>query len=697
MTSEILNSLVPVDELIELCGKEMLVFLQKFDADVAWPELQVSRELEKGDLFMMLNRVCGPRKINPVQYTQKLAEELNCYLQATPTLVVDRVVPVGAYLNIFVKRSSVLKSVIKSVLSKGQSYGQSESKKGEIVAIEHTSSNPNASLHIGNLRNVLIGAHLGRLMRAVGYEVRELFYVNDLGAQIGLTALAYSRVYHKLKADQKIDQWIGLMYAVMNTLNEIQKLGQDLVVVKDLVEQGARTADKFPNVKPDEAQKLEEYIDIYVDLQGRIPEMFNIVLEEMKTVPIQKSAAQLNLDYEANQPEAVKIFRKMVTDCLGGVQETLDTYNVRHTRWDFESELGWEGSNDMVMDFIKSSPYYVAPTQANDEGKPEGGYLDLNQFIADANLPVGKRGYQKNYPNLYVLRPDYSTLYSFRDVVYSLKKTKEADMVLNVICSEQNLAQEKVALTLNLLEPKAKRKQFHMSYDLVKLTTGRMSGRRGRYLLADDLYEELKQRVKEKMTSKWENAEEDFVKKVTHEVATCAVKYSLLGTHARNVVNFDIQKAISMEDASGPYILYNCTRISTIISKFEERVASGELQPLPSLDSIDFNLLNDGLEWELFVKYVMMFPNMIISAACPNVPAAPQLPEFGLHKTCEFLQNLAQDFSSFYNKVRIMGRVGEMDDAAQKMMHTRLYLLKALKTVMENALRLLTVEPLEKM
>jgi arginyl-tRNA synthetase len=73
--------------------------------------------------------------------------------------------------------------------------------------------------------------------------------------------------------------------------------------------------------------------------------------------------------------------------------------------------------------------------------------------------------------------------------VYSLKKCTEADMVLNVICSEQNLAQEKVKLAMGVLNPELALKQLHVSYELVRLPEGRMSGRRGRYLLADELYE----------------------------------------------------------------------------------------------------------------------------------------------------------------------------------------------------------------
>ena len=66
--------------------------------------------------------------------------------------------------------------------------------------------------------------------------------------------------------------------------------------------------------------------------------------------------------------------------------------------------------------------------------------------------------------------------------------------MLNIICSEQDLAQQKVALAMAMLNPEMVGRQYHVSYDLVRLPSGRMSGRRGRYLLADDLYEELKAR-----------------------------------------------------------------------------------------------------------------------------------------------------------------------------------------------------------
>lgn len=66
------------------------------------------------------------------------------------------------------------------------------------------------------------------IYQAVGYDTKQLFYVNDLGYQIGLTVLGYMRIYHRIKPDRKLDQYIGVIYAIMNTLNELQKNGMDL-------------------------------------------------------------------------------------------------------------------------------------------------------------------------------------------------------------------------------------------------------------------------------------------------------------------------------------------------------------------------------------------------------------------------------------------------------------------------------------
>ena len=625
---------------------------------------------------------------------------------------VQRVVGAGPYLNLFVNRALVFHLAVQLVQAKGSKYGHGTVHAGKRVIIEHTSSNPNAPLHIGNLRNVMVGAHMAKMLEAVGYDVKQHFYVNDLGAQIGLTALAYSRVYPNLKPSQiKRDHWIGQMYAIMNTCSELQKVGVDVGRLADAaheskgaVEEIEAAAHKAKEGDEKAQGKVKEYVDIFMDLRSRFGELFEVTVQTMRRVPdIQKTSAELNLAYERQEPWAIKIFRKMVTDCLSGVTETLNTYGVQHDAFDFESELGWEGSNTRVLDIIKSSPYYVPETQCNEEGVPQGSYLNMTKFIADQKLPTGKKGYQKEYPNFYVLRPDGSTLYTFRDVVYSFKKASKSDMILNVIASEQNLAQEKVALAMYMVGGKEMiGRQTHLTYDIVRLPHGKMSGRRGRYLLADDLYDELKEIIREVMRKKYEEKgevmDEATFDKVTHEVSSASMKYALLCVGARVQVTFDMQKVTSFEDSSAPFILYNSTRVVSLLNKFKERSEKGDPRcpPLPAADACDYSALDNQAEWELLMDFVLPFYQVIEGGACPNVPPLPGLPEFKTHVICEFLNAFTRRLSSYYRAVRILP--GDSDgDGGGAAMHARLELCKAFKQTIDNGLRLLMVEPVEKM
>lgn len=184
----------------------------------------MSRE-EQGDFSMMWAPYCSKRKINPGEFTERLAQRANSNLDGQKEEgIIRECRGAGPYLNIVVNRALVFRRSIEAIVKMGSSYGKRTTQQGKRAIVEHTSSNPNAPLHIGNLRNVMIGAHLAKLFKAVGYDVKEVFYVNDLGAQIGLTALGYYHCYHKVKPSLKIDQWIGALYAVMNTCSELQEV-----------------------------------------------------------------------------------------------------------------------------------------------------------------------------------------------------------------------------------------------------------------------------------------------------------------------------------------------------------------------------------------------------------------------------------------------------------------------------------------
>jgi arginyl-tRNA synthetase len=170
---------------------------------------------------------------------------------------------------------------------------------------------------------------------------------------------------------------------------------------------------------------------------------------------IPAQAALLNKAWEDRDPDSVAIFPKMVFNTLTGHQATLDTYGVCHDRFDFESELSWKCLSGALISLLSRSRYVHPQTQRNAEGVPEGAYIDLDAYLADIGAKRWNGGYCSPFRPFYVLRPDGTRLYTLWDVAYSMKKVSEADMILNVICTEQNLTQEKVMLSLKALDPRA--------------------------------------------------------------------------------------------------------------------------------------------------------------------------------------------------------------------------------------------------
>lgn len=653
------------------------------------------------------------------ELAQQFADKIN---QSTDRKLILEAKAEKVYLNLKADKKQIFQMAIESVSVLGENFGSSKPEKPLRVVIEHTSANPNSPLHVGNLRNVMIGAHLSRIMKFAGCDVKEYFFVNDLGGQIGLTALGYSRL-KSLPEGVKLDHLIGSVYAIMNTFNEAQKLGLKLselqheIVTRPIPEKnedetkphekdgkkgpkGAAEPELSPEEKAakdaaDLKAKTDEIIDIAQDLRIRYPELYdNLFACFTDDDNIAVLGAALNKAYENKEPEAVKIIRKMATDTLTGQQQTLTTYGVKHDRFDFESEISWEGTSEALINIFRQSPFFHPQTQCNSLGKPEGAFLDLDAYLTSIKAKRGKGGYSKNYPNFYVLRPDGTTLYTLRDVAYSMKKISEADMVLNVICTEQNLPQEKVMLTLKALGVE-KRIQFHMAYELVKLSKHgkiqRMSGRRGIYVLADELYDQLKVATREQMDKSQKKQvdtdNEQEVENICHVVANAAMKYSLLCVSPRIPINFDIDAAVDPKGNNAAFILYSGARIASILRKYDEGIKNGKFAPEPEV--IDWSLLNEPQEWEILTTYVMPFASKVVEAALPEVPPEPRLPEFGTHVIPQFACQLAVLFSSYYGRVKILS-----NDAA---MYPRVKFCKAVLRVLHNAMRLFMVDPLDSM
>jgi len=195
----------------------------------------------------------------------------------------------GPYINFFINYDNFSKLVLDSI---DENYGQLEEKNKKII-LEHTSANPNGPLHIGHIRNSIIGDSLARILRSAGYNVETQYYVNDMGRQIAIIAWGISNFDFKIEEKEKIDHKIGKIYFQIN-----EKL----------------RADESLKVKVSEILKIYE--------SGEDKELENT-------------------------------FHQIVSDCLKGIKETTAQLNIKHDKFVWESKFIKEGLVKKVLDDLK--------------------------------------------------------------------------------------------------------------------------------------------------------------------------------------------------------------------------------------------------------------------------------------------------------------------------------------------------------
>ena len=131
----------------------------------------------------------------------------------------------------------------------------------------------------------------------------------------------------------------------------------------------------------------------------------------------------------------------------------------------------------------------------------------------------------------------------------------------------------------------------------------------------------IREKMAKKFKDKGEEISPELFDEVTHEVSTAAMKHALLSVSCQTQINFDIAKITDFEDASAPFILYNSTRVASVVRKFNDKVEKGQVPVLPPLDPVDCALLDDGKEWEILMEFVLPFASMIVDGAMPKLGA----------------------------------------------------------------------------
>jgi len=477
----------------------------------------------------------------------------------------------NGFINFFIDYEKLAGMLIPEIESHRESFGRGN-LRGNIV-LEHTSANPDGPLHIGHLRNAIIGDTLARILKFAGYSVERQYYFNDMGKQLAIVVLGLERF--PLDKEKKKD------YAIS---------------------------------------------EVYVEA--------NRAYEESEDV--QKEVSRLMVDYERGEEEVVKKFEKAATYCLEGIEETLSRLGIEHDTVTWESQFVRSGEAEKLVSRLEGFQ------NARKEGKAMA--LDLQDW-----------GIEKE---LVLRRSDGTLLYATRDLAHHVWKS-ERGKVIDIWGADHKLLASQISATLRLLG--VKEPEF-VIYEFITLPQGSMSSRRGVFITADELIQESVGRAYREVEKRREGSEE-LKSEIAERVGVGAVRYNIVRVAPEKSMVFRWEEALNFERQGSPFIQYAYARARRIMEKGERG---------------DYSVPELSKEEKEIVKALARFPLAVKNSALSR----------RANVLANYLSDLADAFHRFY-----------MFQPVLKSEHRdfRLALVEVCSVVLGNGMRLLGIEPLERM
>lgn len=584
-----------------------------------------------------------------------VAEELASNISKIERFLVSEASVAGqGYVNFQVDFRKLCKLTLNAVFELDDGYGRSDHGRGVKVIVEHTSVNPVHPIHVGGARNAVIGDCLSRLLKKVGYEVSRHFYVDDVGLQVAQAAYGFSKLRTR-EVKGKPDHYVGFIYAATNCITNITSLKK---LIEDLRRRGE------DSLAREKLRELDEWVAVAAELRSRDPETFDELLASISKDPEPEGIVnEFVRKYEEGDVQIVKLVRAICDHSLRGFKQTLDRVDIKFDEWDWESEITvWSGLVDEVLSKLDSSDFAFR----------EGGALLLNvQKIAEAYSLKEKFGIKEELPHLTLKRADGTTLYTTRDIAYTLWKFKQAERVINVISIEQKLPQLQLKLALYALNKgNLAENLVHFGYELVSLPGYKMSGRRGRYISFDQVLDEAVYRAYLEVSKRAAHLNEEEKRRIAEDVGVAAVRYALVCVSPLKPITFTWDRVLDFERNSGPFVQYAHARAYNILAK-------SDVEPKPE---INYELLSDEVEKRIILQ-VACFPEEVLRAA---EALRPEI-------IAEYCSELATTFNIFYDRLPVLSA------KPRELKEARLALVKAVRIVLRNSLDILGIKALTRM
>ncbi|OGI15949.1 arginine--tRNA ligase [Candidatus Micrarchaeota archaeon RBG_16_49_10] len=540
-----------------------------------------------------------------------IAQEIANGIKVPKGSVIERVAVKGGYINFYLSLGKLSQMTLKEILNKKNHYGSSDMGKGKKYMVEFAHPNTHKLFHIGHLRNISIGEAMVRIFEFTGHEVIRVNYQGDVGLHIAkclygiLNTENYEEVLNGLKTIEEKMAFLGKCYAAgSKAYEENDKAKSAINDMNSLVYASAQRFNK-------EERGLEPGSTDYLKfVQGKGVDIDKVYM-------IWKRTRLWSLEHFE------KVYRRVYS---------------HFDRYYFESEC--LAGVDLANEAERKGVLKKSEGAIIFDGEPYG--LDKRVFVNNMGLPT----YEAK--ELKLAQMEFSEF-------------GKIEKCLHVVGPEQSSFFKVTFKVEELLDPqKFKDRQFHLVYGWVRLKEGKMSSRLGNVVVAEDIMNEAKSKLKGVLKDRGYSEKE--MDKISEMVAIGAVKYSMLKISTTKEISFDVEESLSFEGDSSPYLQYAHVRAGKILEK------AGSFKKIFKVDNL-------APEEGMLVKKLVGFPEVVGKS---TVEYKPNL-------IADYAYDLAETFSTFYHACPVIKSEGELRDF-------RLTLTEAFKVTLKNCLDLLGIE-----
>ena len=537
----------------QICSSVIAAVKELYGQEI--PAKMVALQKTRSDFEGNLTLVVFPLLKTSRKKPEDTAQDIGEYLKANCEAVADFNVVKG-FLNLVIAPAAWL-GLLQDI-DKDEKWGcKTATDDSPLVMIEYSSPNTNKPLHLGHVRNNLLGWSLAKIMEANGNKVVKTNIVNDRGIHICKSMLAWQKWGNGETPEtsgKKGDHLIGDYYVAFDKhyREEVKELKAKFV------------AEGMDEEKAEERAKNE--------------------------APLIVEAHEMLVKWELNDPEVRALWQKMNDWVYAGFDETYKALGVGFDKIYYESNTYLEGKKK-VEEGLQKGLFF--------RKEDNSVWADLSADGLDQKL---------------LLRSDGTSVYMTQDIGTADMRFKDfpIDKMIYVVGNEQNYHFQVLSILLDRLGFKWGKELVHFSYGMVELPNGKMKSREGTVVDADDLIASMIENAKqlsEDKVNKLEGISEEEKNEIARIVGMGALKYFILKVDARKNMLFNPEESIDFNGNTGPFIQYTHARIRSILRKAQDG-QSVQIAPVALSDK----------ETDLIQK-LSEFPAAVEQAGCDYSPS----------------------------------------------------------------------------